>query len=142
MKMNSENRCVKKAKLISWDDMVKSYAKLFLIKKGNISKALLLALGTLIIQTRDMGIPTKNTVVNKKQEYRDNCDSVEVERAFSHAKGKFGLGYIRARIRETAQSAIALSIPALNLSSIWRLLFHSLFSWLDSISFKKFAFVQ
>ncbi len=32
--------------------------------------------------------------IDKKKEYKDNCDRVEVERAFSHAKGKFGLGRV------------------------------------------------
>jgi len=79
-----------------------------------------------------LGRPPKDAVINKKQAYKDNCDRVEVERAFSLAKGKYGLGLIRARLKETTQSAIALSILALNLGRIWcaflQLFFELLFS--------------
>jgi IS5 family transposase len=53
-----------------------------------------------------LGRPPKDAVINKKQAYKDNCDRVEVERAFSLAKGKYGLGLIRARLKETTQSAM------------------------------------
>lgn len=66
-----------------------------------------------------LGRPPKDAVVNKKQAYKDNCDRVEVERAFSLAKGKYGLGLMRTRLEQTTQSAIALSILALNLARIW-----------------------
>jgi hypothetical protein len=51
MKMNPENRWVKKAELIPWDEIKKYHAKLFKNKKGNVAKALRTALGALIIQT-------------------------------------------------------------------------------------------
>jgi transposase, IS5 family len=51
MKMNPENRWVKKAELIPWDEIEKRYAALFTNKKGNVAKALRMALGALIIQT-------------------------------------------------------------------------------------------
>lgn len=93
-----------------------------------------------------LGRPSKDAVIDKKQEYKDNCDRVEVERAFSHAKGKFGLGHIRARLKETTQSAIALSIVALNLARIWHAIFQILLwkflrpegFW----NFQKYAFIQ
>jgi hypothetical protein len=69
-----------------------------------------------------------------------------VERAFSLAKGKYGLGLIRARLKQTTQSAIALSILALNLARIWcaflQLLYELLLTTLDFGFSKKFAFVQ
>jgi hypothetical protein len=93
-----------------------------------------------------LGRPSKDAVVNKKQAYKDNCDRVEVERAFSLAKGKYGLGLIRARLKQTTQSAIALSILALNLERIWcafwQLLYELLFTTLDFGFLKKSAFVQ
>jgi hypothetical protein len=74
------------------------------------------------------------------------CDRVEVERAFSLAKGKYGLGLIRARLKETTQSAIVLSILALNLSRIWcaflQFLFELLFTDADFAYHGKTAFVQ
>jgi len=93
-----------------------------------------------------LGRPPKDAVINKKQAYKDNCDRVEVKRAFSLAKGKYGLGLIRSRLKETTQSAIALSILALNLGRIWCALLHFLFELLFSYDFlncrEKTAFVQ
>jgi len=93
-----------------------------------------------------LGRPPKNPVTDKKQEYRDNCDRVEVERAFSHAKGNFGLGLIRARLKETSQSAVALSILALNLARIWhvflQLVQYLLLTMFEILCPTKWAFVQ
>lgn len=66
-----------------------------------------------------LGRPPKESSAVKKTGHQDECDRIEVERAFSHAKGKFGLGLIRTRLRGTTRSAIALSIVALNLARIW-----------------------
>jgi hypothetical protein len=41
----------KKAELIPWEKIEKRYSKLFINKKGNVAKALRMALGALIIQT-------------------------------------------------------------------------------------------
>lgn len=69
-----------------------------------------------------LGRPKKGAVVDKKEEYEDICDRVEVERAFSLAKRKFSLGQIRTYLQETTQAVIALSILALNLSRVLRAL--------------------
>ena len=50
MKMNPENRWVKKAELIPWDEIEDRYAKLFPGKTGQPAKPLRMALGSLIIQ--------------------------------------------------------------------------------------------
>lgn len=50
MKMNPENRWVKKAVLIPWAEIDERYAKLFTNRKGNVAKPLHLALGACIIQ--------------------------------------------------------------------------------------------
>lgn len=50
MKMNSENRWVKKAGIIPWAEIEQRYAKLFTNRKGNVAKPLRLALGACIIQ--------------------------------------------------------------------------------------------
>ena len=93
-----------------------------------------------------LGRPPKDAIINKKQAYIDNCDRVEVERAFSLAKGKYGLGLIRSRLKETTQSAISLSILALNLGRIWCALLHFFFELLFSNDYLnthgKNAFVQ
>lgn len=65
-----------------------------------------------------LGRPKKDVAVDKKLEYKDNCDRVEVERAFSLAKRKCGLGQIYTRLQETSQSVIALSIVVLNLRKV------------------------
>lgn len=50
MKLNPNNRWVKKAEMIPWDEIEQCYAKLFNNRKGNVAKPLRLALGACIIQ--------------------------------------------------------------------------------------------
>ena len=50
MKLNPNNRWVKKAEMIPWDEIEQRYAKLFANRKGNVAKPLRLALGACIIQ--------------------------------------------------------------------------------------------
>lgn len=65
-----------------------------------------------------LGRPPKNAVIDKKQEYVDICERVEVERKFSLAKLKCGLGLIWTRLPDTGLSTIALSIVVLNLRKV------------------------
>ena len=51
MKLNENNRWVKKAELIPWEKIEKQYAGLFKSKTGNTAKPLRLVLGACIIQT-------------------------------------------------------------------------------------------
>ena len=62
-----------------------------------------------------LGRPKKDNEVNLKTEYRDAVDRIEVERGFSLAKRKFGLGCIVTRLDSTSRSSIALSIIAMNI---------------------------
>ena len=57
LKLDPENRWVKKAETIPWEKIEERYAALFESEKGNAAKPLRLALGALIIQTerRDFG---------------------------------------------------------------------------------------
>jgi hypothetical protein len=71
---------------------------------------------------KPLGRPKAENTTDKKQQRQDETDRVEVERQFSHAKGSFGLGLIRARLKETSETAIALSIIALNIAHIVRVL--------------------
>lgn len=71
---------------------------------------------------KPLGRPKKNTATDKKQRRKDEIDRVEVERKFSHAKGSFGLGLIRTRLKQTSVTAIALSILALNIALAGRIL--------------------
>jgi hypothetical protein len=90
-----------------------------------------------------LGRPKKDSVVDKKLEYKDNCDRVEVEREFSLAKRKCGLGQIYTRLQETSESMVALSIVVLNLRKV----FFDFLHWLRDFVFAifpcpKFRFVQ
>ena len=65
-----------------------------------------------------LGRPKKGEVRDKTQDYRDECERVEVERRFSPAKRKCGMGLVAAKLRETAAHVIAMSVLVLNLRKI------------------------
>ena len=65
-----------------------------------------------------LGRPKKGEVRDKIQDYRDECERVEVERRFSLAKRKCGMGLVTAKLRETAAHVIAMSVLVLNLRKI------------------------
>jgi hypothetical protein len=70
------------------------------------------------LRGQPLGRPPKDYVPDKKQEYRDSCDRTEVERRFSLAKRKYGMGILYTRLQETTKSSIALSIVLLNLNKV------------------------
>ena len=65
-----------------------------------------------------LGRPRKGETRDKAQDYRDECERVEVERRFSLAKRKCGMGLVTAKLRETAAHVIAMSVLVLNLRKI------------------------
>ena len=65
-----------------------------------------------------LGRPKKDPRADKKIEYRDAVDRIEVERAFSLAKRSFGLGLITTKLETTTRSSIALSIIAMNVDRL------------------------
>lgn len=65
-----------------------------------------------------LGRPKKNALIDKKSEYVDNADRIEVERSFSLAKRCYGLGRIMTKLDVTTRSSIALSILVMNVSRI------------------------
>lgn len=65
-----------------------------------------------------LGRPQKGEDRNKAQDYRDECERVEVERKFSLGKRKCGMGLVTAKLEETAAHVVALSILLLNLRKI------------------------
>jgi IS5 family transposase len=71
---------------------------------------------------KPLGRPKTGDKTNKKIIRQDDADRVAVEREFSYAKGSFGLGRIRSKLRETSRTAIALTIMALNIAYIGRIL--------------------
>lgn len=83
-----------------------------------------------------LGRPGKNRDIDKRTEYTDNIDRIEVERSFSLCKRSYGLGLVRTKLETTTRGAIALSIIAMNIDrlvrpSLWRKLvsIFSRFGW-------------
>lgn len=194
LKMNPQNRWIKMADLIPWDEFEAKYAEQFPSGKGNVAKPLRMALGALIIQTKFqysdrelveqitenpylqyfIGLPgyqeeapfDASTLVlfrkrisaemlmeaneyllarkddddntpsasgdfsdskNEEQEYQDNTDRIEVERAFSVDKRCYGRGCITTKLQETQLTSIALSVFVSNLFRMKRLILYTLF---------------
>ena len=98
------------------------------------------------VSGKPLGRPRKDALFDKKRIRTDEINRVEVERKLSHAKGSYGLGLIRNRLKETSETAIALSIIALNLSRIGRILCASFIDLLYFFAINTFlrkpAFVQ
>ena len=66
----------------------------------------------------------------KKQEYQDNIDRLEVERSFSLSKRCYGMDLIRTKIYDTTLTSIALSVFVTNLFKIQsRILFALIYFW-------------
>ena len=65
-----------------------------------------------------LGRPKKDAAADKKAEYIDNADGVEIERSFSLAKRCYGLGRIMTKPDVTTRSSIALSVLVMNAARI------------------------
>ncbi len=90
-----------------------------------------------------LGRPKKDGTHDKKRDYRDECERVEVERCFSLAKRKCGMGLIVTKLEETISHSIAMSVLVLNLRKIQHTLLQALLNWLASLDFfRNFAFIQ
>ncbi len=90
-----------------------------------------------------LGRPKKDAVIDKKQDYIDICDRVEVERTFSHTKRSFGLGLIRTRLELTSLTAISLTILALNLAKSFACYLFTFFDFLRFwVSCRKFVVIK
>nr|WP_207663103.1 transposase [Clostridium sp. Marseille-P2415] len=73
---------------------------------------------------------TKPSAKDKKQEYQDNTDRIEVERFFSLSKRCYGLGLIKTKQYDTTLTSIALSVFVTNLFKIQaRILFALIWLW-------------
>ena len=57
-----------------------------------------------------LGRPKKGEERNKVQDYRNECERVEVARKFSLGKRKCGMGLVTAKLEETAARVVTLSI--------------------------------
>lgn len=60
----------------------------------------------------------KQSAKEKKQEYQDNADRIEVERSFSVSKRCYGMDLIRTKLYNTTLTSIALSVFVTNLFKI------------------------
>ena len=67
-----------------------------------------------------LGRPKKDadSKAEKKIVYQDNTDRIEVERKFSLAKRKFGLGLLFTKREDTTRASIVLSIIAMNIDRL------------------------
>jgi len=72
--------------------------------------------------------PTGQTI-NKKQDYQDMCDRIEVERKFSLAKRMYGLGLISTKLYATQICTVGIAILLLNLHKTLALFFLCLGNW-------------
>ena len=82
------------------------------------------------------GRPGANAKADKKQEYQDNADRIEVERTFSLSKRCYGMDCIAAKLEETQLTSIALSVFVTNLFKIQKrilLAFLPLFRFWDGL---------
>ncbi|MFI3244742.1 MAG: transposase, partial [Akkermansia sp.] len=71
---------------------------------------------------KPLGRPKKDMELqqaDKKRNYQEQTERVEVERAFSQLKRKCGLGLITKRLKETTLHCIALSIFVQNLKKVF-----------------------
>lgn len=67
-----------------------------------------------------LGRPIPNAKIDKKQEYQDNTNRIEVERAFSLDKRCYGMGCITTKLKEIQLTSIALSVFVSNLFKMQR----------------------
>ena len=90
-----------------------------------------------------LGRPKKGEARNKVQDYKDECERVEVERRFSLAKRKCGMGLVTAKLQETAAHVLAMSVLVLNLRKIQCVLLQLLtYLWDFFTPQEKLAIVQ
>lgn len=88
------------------DQIYRNRENLNLCKKLNIR-----------ISGKRLGRP-KQQETDKKTEYKDNTDRIEVERRFSLAKRKFGLGLLYTKLKNTTEASILLSVIAMNIDRL------------------------
>ena len=69
------------------------------------------------ISGKRLGRP-KQQETDKKTECKDNTDRIEVERRFSLAKRKFGLGLLYTKLKNTTEASILLPVIAMNIDRL------------------------
>ncbi|MFR1374690.1 MAG: transposase [Eisenbergiella massiliensis] len=76
-----------------------------------------------------LGRPSAESEANKKQEYQDNSERIEVERYFSRSRRCYGMGGIVIKLEEIQLTSIALSVFVSNLFKIQKQIL-SVLNWL------------
>ncbi|MGM0110040.1 IS5 family transposase [Enterococcus sp. DIV0187] len=113
LKMNPENRWIKKAERIPWLELEKSYAKNFRNKKGNVAKPLRMALGALLIQ-KEYGYSDEETVLqiqeNPYLQFFIGLPGYQDEKPFDASS----MVHFRKRLDETTLIEINEKIIAFN----------------------------
>jgi hypothetical protein len=93
-----------------------------------------------------LGRPKKGEIRDKKQDYTDEAERIEVERKFSLAKRKCGIGLIVTRLKETTCHCLAMSVLLLSLRKIGKGFLKQIAKWLFVVlrldRMRKLAFVQ
>lgn len=87
-----------------------------------------------------LGRPSPEDKVNKKTEYQDNVDRIEIERAFSLSKRCFGMDKIRTKLQDTQLCSLALSVFTTNLFKLHKKFLYALLSFVKRLRIK-FQFV-
>lgn len=78
----------------------------------------------------------KQSVKEKKQEYQDNTDRIEVERSFSLSKRCYGMDLIRTKLYDTTLTSIALSVFVTNLFKIQLRILFTLFGLVELLRYQ------
>lgn len=78
----------------------------------------------------------KQSVKEKKQEYQDNTDRIEVERSFSLSKRCYGMDLIRTKLYDTTLTSIALSVFVTNLFKIQSRILFTLFGLVELLRYQ------
>ena len=85
-----------------------------------------------------LGRPNKTTTkTEKKIEYQDNTDRIEVERRFSLTKRCYGMGKIMTKLEETQLTSIALSVFVANIVRMQQRILSALFYLLGILKFEE-----
>lgn len=73
-----------------------------------------------------LGRPSAKAKADRRQEYQDNTDRIEVERTFSLDKRCYGMGLITTKLEETQLTSLALSVFVSNLFRMQRRMLYAL----------------
>lgn len=84
-----------------------------------------------------LGRPSKLTKSDKKIEYQDNTDRIEVECRFTLTKRCYGMGKIMTKLEDTQFTSIVLSVFVANIARMQQRILSTLFYLLDNLRIKE-----